>query len=219
MEPAGGSGGDAFDLSMAVSSLQSNSTDSRIMLKLLVAQLSDVLGGRITVERAGGRFRKSDEIKSVQISLGTTPCGPMSTAPRYGAVSATPRGHPHPQRAGRNGRLAHPPPHHPAQRSVPQRADPARPREHCDRRVNRDVTQPQDLPKDAAHRLEELEHGLFTSDLSVNEFLLVKEAGFHPLGFVMGSSIYHIGLQTRKWGESQELTKLTEAMYTPVSWP
>ena len=76
------------------------------------------------------------------------------------------------------------------------------------------MTQPQDLPKDAAHRLEELEHGLFTSDLSVNEFLLVKEAGFHPLGFVMGSSIYHIGLQTRKWGESQELTKLTEAMYT-----
>ena len=75
-------------------------------------------------------------------------------------------------------------------------------------------SQPQDLPKDAAHRLEELEHGLFTSDLSVNEFLLVKEAGFHPLGFVMGSSIYHIGLQTRKWGESQELTKLTEAMYT-----
>ena len=71
-----------------------------------------------------------------------------------------------------------------------------------------------DLPKDAAHRLEELEHGLFTSDLSVNEFLLVKEAGFHPLGFVMGSSIYHIGIQTRKWGESQELTKLTEAMYT-----
>jgi hypothetical protein len=69
MEPAGGGGGDAFDLSMAVSSLQSNSTDSRIMLKLLVAQLADVLGGRIQVERAG-RFRKSDEIKSVQIVLG-----------------------------------------------------------------------------------------------------------------------------------------------------
>jgi len=70
MEPAGGERGDAFDLSMAVSSLQSNSTDSRIMLKLLVAQLTDVLGGRISVERAGGRFRKSDEIKSVQIVLG-----------------------------------------------------------------------------------------------------------------------------------------------------
>ena len=71
----------------------------------------------------------------------------------------------------------------------------------------------EDLPKEAGHRLEELEHGLFTSDLSVNEFLLIKEIGFHPLGFVMGSSIYHTGIQTRRWGQSQELTKLTEAMY------
>ena len=70
-----------------------------------------------------------------------------------------------------------------------------------------------DLPEDAGHRLEELGEGLFTSDLSVNEFLLVKEAGFHPLGFVMGSSIYHTGVQLRKFSASQELTKLTEAMY------
>jgi len=76
MESAGsgtGAGGGpddaAFDLSMAVSQLASNSTDLRIMLKLLVSQLSDALGGRITVERAG-RFRKSDEIKSVRVSLG-----------------------------------------------------------------------------------------------------------------------------------------------------
>jgi hypothetical protein len=78
MEPAGSPGGSvegagasgaAFDLSMAVSQLASNSTDLRIMLKLLVAQLSEVLGDRITVERAG-RFRKSDEIKSVRITLG-----------------------------------------------------------------------------------------------------------------------------------------------------
>ena len=41
---------------------------------------------------------------------------------------------------------------------------------------------PKDLPAEAGHRLEELEHGLFTSDLSVNEFLLIKEVGFHPLG-------------------------------------
>ena len=70
-----------------------------------------------------------------------------------------------------------------------------------------------ELAKTTEHRLEELEKGLFTSDLSVNEFLLIKEVGFHPLGFVMGSSIYHTGIQTRKWGQSQELTKLTEAMY------
>ena len=65
MQPVGDGGGSAFDLSMAVSSLQSNSTDSRIMLKLLVAQLSEVLGDRIVVERAGGRFRKSgDQIRA-----------------------------------------------------------------------------------------------------------------------------------------------------------
>jgi hypothetical protein len=68
MEGTGASGA-AFDLSMAVSQLASNSTDLRIMLKVLVAQLSEVLGARIVVERAG-RFRKSDEIKSVRVTLG-----------------------------------------------------------------------------------------------------------------------------------------------------
>jgi hypothetical protein len=52
-----------------VAQLASNSTDLHLMLKLLVAQLSDALGDRIVVERAG-RFRKSDEIKSVRITLG-----------------------------------------------------------------------------------------------------------------------------------------------------
>jgi hypothetical protein len=66
----GPSDGDAaFDLSMAVSQLASNSTDLRIMLKLLVQQLAAALGDRLTVERAG-RFRKSDEIKAVRIALG-----------------------------------------------------------------------------------------------------------------------------------------------------
>ena len=75
------------------------------------------------------------------------------------------------------------------------------------------MTEPSDLPADAERRLSQLEKGLFTSDLSVNEFLLIKEVGFHPLGFVMGSSIYHTGIQTRSWSKSQELTKLTGAMY------
>ncbi|HVB91234.1 MAG TPA: hypothetical protein VND70_03955 [Acidimicrobiales bacterium] len=70
MEPAGAGGDSAFDLSLAIAQLASNSSDLGITLKLLVAQLSDVLGNRITVERTGGRFRKSDEIKSVQIKLG-----------------------------------------------------------------------------------------------------------------------------------------------------
>src|SRR5258706_14807620 len=37
--------------------------------------------------------------------------------------------------------------------------------------------------------------GVFTSDLSVAEYVLLGEAGFEPLGFVVGSSIYHV------WGE------------------
>ena len=57
-------------------------------------------------------------------------------------------------------------------------------------------------------------HGVFTSDLSVSEYVLLGEAGFEPLGFVVGSSIYHIGIQVARWGQNQELTVLTQAMYT-----
>jgi hypothetical protein len=66
MEPADDA---ALDMSMAVSQLASNGTDLRIMLKLLVGQLAGVLGDRMTVDRAG-RFRKSEEIRSVRIVLG-----------------------------------------------------------------------------------------------------------------------------------------------------
>jgi len=81
------------------------------------------------------------------------------------------------------------------------------------------VLDPGGLPPDAARRLSELKEdskggGFFTSDLSVNEFLLVKEAGFHPRGLVFGSSIYHIGLQRRGRTKSQELDGLSQAMYT-----
>jgi uncharacterized protein YbjQ (UPF0145 family) len=71
------------------------------------------------------------------------------------------------------------------------------------------------LPKDALRRLAELQgkDALFTSDLSVNEFLLVKEAGFHPRGLVVGSSIYHIGFSARGWSTSREVQTLTQAMY------
>lgn len=76
---------------------------------------------------------------------------------------------------------------------------------------------PEGVPADAMRRLAELrpgqKGGIFTSDLSVNEFLLVKEAGFRPLGLVLGSSIYHVGIQLGRWGRNQELTMLSQAMY------
>ena len=75
--------------------------------------------------------------------------------------------------------------------------------------------QPQDLPQHARERLEQMrQHQFFTSDLSVNEFLLVKEVGFHPLGLVMGSSIYHIALQSLgQQAAPGEITPLTQALY------
>ena len=73
------------------------------------------------------------------------------------------------------------------------------------------------VPQDAMRRLAELQPGkpgaIFTSDLSVNEFLLVREAGFRPLGLVLGSSIYHVGFQLGRWGRNQELQTLSQAMY------
>ncbi len=50
-----------------------------------------------------------------------------------------------------------------------------------------------DLPQHARERLADMKQKkLFTSDLSVNEFLLLREAGFEPLGLVMGSSLYQV---------------------------
>src|SRR6476469_2122471 len=73
------------------------------------------------------------------------------------------------------------------------------------------------IPEDALRRLAEMRPGqktaLFTSDLSVNEFLLVREAGFRPLGLVLGSSIYHVGFQMGRWSKNQELDMLSQAMY------
>ncbi|MHB1987687.1 MAG: heavy metal-binding domain-containing protein [Acidimicrobiales bacterium] len=83
-----------------------------------------------------------------------------------------------------------------------------------------DVGVPEDalgIPEDAMRRLAEMRPGqpgsLFTSDLSVNEFLLVREAGFTPLGLVLGSSIYHVGLQVGRWSQNMELSTLSQAMY------
>ena len=73
------------------------------------------------------------------------------------------------------------------------------------------------IPESGSERIErmkkEVDRGFFTSDLSINEFLLVKQAGFDPLGLVLGSSIYHIGFQQANWSRNQEMGVLTQAMY------
>jgi uncharacterized protein YbjQ (UPF0145 family) len=85
------------------------------------------------------------------------------------------------------------------------------------------------LPLNAVDRLREqaARQGtpghIFTSDLSVNELSLVGHAGYEPLGQIMGSSIYHVGMQwrTQNWrnsvrqgqGVAYELDVLTQAFY------
>jgi len=64
-----------------------------------------------------------------------------------------------------------------------------------------------------AHTAGAAEAGVFTSDLSVSEYVLLGEAGFEPLGFVVGSSIYHVGIQIGRWNQNTELQVLTQAMY------
>ena len=55
--------------------------------------------------------------------------------------------------------------------------------------------------------------GVFTSDFSVNEFLLVRKAGFEPIGLCVGSCVYHVGVQYGVWNRNQELDVLSKAMY------
>jgi len=70
------------------------------------------------------------------------------------------------------------------------------------------------IPLRAEERLAE-EAGphskLFTSDLSVNEFVLARDAGCHPIAQLMGSSIYHIGQIPDYKGKTAELTIISDA--------
>jgi uncharacterized protein YbjQ (UPF0145 family) len=73
--------------------------------------------------------------------------------------------------------------------------------------------EPQAADSRLAHTAGAEKGGVFTSDLSVSEYALLGEAGFEPLGFVVGSSIYHVGLQVGRWSQNAELQTLTQAMY------
>ena len=68
--------------------------------------------------------------------------------------------------------------------------------------------EPQAADGRLAHTAGATPDGVFTSDLSVSEYALLGEAGFEPLGFVVGSSIFHIGIvgvdvavSNHVWGE------------------
>ena len=59
-----------LDLDMAVASVRSNLSDVRILLKVLAEQLAGAVGGdRLVLERAG-RFRRTDEVRALELSMG-----------------------------------------------------------------------------------------------------------------------------------------------------
>jgi len=72
--------------------------------------------------------------------------------------------------------------------------------------------QPNSLDPVAGERLSHADK-IFTSDLSVNEFVLLHGAGFEPIDLVMGVSVYHVGFQFTGLRQQQELPTLTEATY------
>jgi uncharacterized protein YbjQ (UPF0145 family) len=74
------------------------------------------------------------------------------------------------------------------------------------------------IPAHAAERLRGVRStadatGVFTSDFSVNEFVLVRKAGFEPIGLCVGTCVYHVGVQYRNWSKNQEMDVLSRAMY------
>ncbi|MHB1534608.1 MAG: hypothetical protein ACYC1D_08360 [Acidimicrobiales bacterium] len=62
--------GDSYDMELATTSLLADGKDVHVLLKVLATQLAGAFGDRLKVERKGGRFHKSDEIRSIEVNLG-----------------------------------------------------------------------------------------------------------------------------------------------------
>ena len=73
--------------------------------------------------------------------------------------------------------------------------------------------EPQSADTRLAHTAGAGPERVFSCGLSAPEYVLHGEAGFEPLGFVAGSSVYHVGLQVARWSENQEMRVLSQAMY------
>lgn len=85
-------------------------------------------------------------------------------------------------------------------------------RQERDRR-SREQLERGGLTLDAERRLRDL-HGrpaFFTSNLSVNEFVLTAANGVRPLGQVMGSTVFHVGWQFPPAYQSTELVTMSHA--------
>ena len=60
---------DRLDLDLATTALLAKEEDLPMLLKMLAGQLAVSLSDRLTVEKEGGLFRKSDNIKSLDVAM------------------------------------------------------------------------------------------------------------------------------------------------------
>ncbi len=81
------------------------------------------------------------------------------------------------------------------------------------------------IPPAAQERLTKLREGgsgFFTSDLTTNEFLLIRQAGFRPLTQVMGSCFYNVGWQNMPmsggWGYGYSAGGIMELEVQSEAW-
>lgn len=91
----------------------------------------------------------------------------------------------------------------------------ARQRQEREEAESRNELEKGRIPLQAQRRLGEQREqtGFFSSDLSVDEHLLARHAGYEPLGQVMGSSFYQIGYRgyySTIYQSSGELVPLTD---------
>jgi hypothetical protein len=58
-----------MDMELAAASLRADSSDVNVLVTALADQLGEALGGRLEVKRAGGLLRRSNQIRSLAITL------------------------------------------------------------------------------------------------------------------------------------------------------
>jgi uncharacterized protein YbjQ (UPF0145 family) len=61
-------------------------------------------------------------------------------------------------------------------------------------------------------RIAAISGSTFSADMTDGELLWTHKCGFAPLGVVLGNSVYHIGMQLKRWSQNQEVEVLTQAM-------
>jgi hypothetical protein len=59
-----------MDLELATNALLADTRDVRMLVTMLARTLVSTLGERVEVEREGGLFRKSDEVRSLRLTIG-----------------------------------------------------------------------------------------------------------------------------------------------------